>query len=108
VPDLIPAYEEAGFEVRHIPMVDQKAASRAAIEEGIAFIDAGLAESKGVLVHCVGGLGRSGMAVAAYLKTRGLESEEAIEAVRKVRGRRAIETEVQEEMVRAFVPSVKG
>ena len=56
-----------------------------------------------VLVHCVGGLGRTGTIVAAYLKKyHKLSSQGAIEMVRKSRSPRAIETKVQEDMVRNF------
>jgi protein-tyrosine phosphatase len=104
VEDLIPIYEAAGFAVRHIPMVDQKAASMNAVRDAVQFIGAGLDADERVLIHCVGGLGRSGMVAACHLKTLGVASDDAIEAVRSSRSRRAIETAVQEELVREFTP----
>jgi protein-tyrosine phosphatase len=67
--------------------------------------DNGLNSGDRVLVHCVGGLGRSGMAAAAYLRTRGAAVDEAIEAVRAARSQRALETAVQEEFIQEFPPT---
>ena len=58
-----------------------------------------LQKEEKVLLHCVGGLGRSGLVAASYLKYKGLKSDEAIAAVRKTRGPRAVESKIQEEFV---------
>jgi len=45
-----------------------------------------LSEKEGNLVHCVGGIGRTGTILASYLiLTEGLEVESAIDEVRLVR-----------------------
>lgn len=53
----------------------------------------------GVVVHCRGGLGRTGLVVARLLVELGLEPEEAISQVRAVRPG-AVETWEQEEYIR--------
>lgn len=53
-----------------------------------------------VLIHCWGGLGRSGMVAARLLTERGEAASNAIKRVRQVRPG-AIETEAQEQWVRA-------
>lgn len=53
----------------------------------------------GVVVHCRGGLGRTGLVVARLLVELGLEPEEAISRVRTVRPG-AVETWEQEEYIR--------
>ena len=54
-------------------------------------------------MHCVGGLGRSGMVAACYLKrAAGLDGRAAIEAVRDARSNRAIETVEQEGFVEGY------
>ncbi|HMU75943.1 MAG TPA: protein-tyrosine-phosphatase, partial [Elusimicrobiota bacterium] len=57
-----------------------------------------------VAVHCVGGLGRSGLVAACFLKSRGASTDEAIVEVRRVRSPRAVESAVQEQFVTNFHP----
>ena len=60
-----------------------------------------LRDGANVLVHCKGGLGRAGMIAARLLIELGMESQEAIAAVRKVRPG-AIETRSQLDRVRSW------
>ncbi len=102
VHDLLSAYRDVGFDVLHIPLVDQKATSPEEMTRTVRWIDERVAEGQTVLVHCVGGLGRSGMAAACWLKKRGASSSDALVTVRNARGPRAVETRVQEDFVRTF------
>lgn len=72
-----------------------------------ADIHAALDNSGRILVHCRGGLGRSGTLAAMMLIERGMEAERAI---RQVRERRtgAIETVGQERFLRAPVCKVRA
>lgn len=54
-----------------------------------------------LLVHCKGGLGRTGVVAAMLLVGRGVDVEEAIGAVRAARPG-AIENEAQENYVRGL------
>jgi protein-tyrosine phosphatase len=56
-----------------------------------------------VLVHCKGGLGRAGMIAARLLVELGMDPEEAIHSVRRVR-KGAIETQAQLRVVRQAKP----
>lgn len=56
-----------------------------------------------VLVHCKGGLGRAGMIAARLLVELGMDPEEAIRSVRRVR-KGAIETPSQLALVRRTLP----
>ncbi|HWR10770.1 MAG TPA: hypothetical protein VN445_03010 [Rectinemataceae bacterium] len=56
-----------------------------------------------VCVHCMGGLGRTGLVAARLLVEFGMRPEEAILAVRGARPG-SIETAAQEEYVRALLP----
>ena len=99
VGDLTEKYNEMNFNVHRLPIMDQLVCSSDEIREMVSFIDKQVEEGKKVMIHCVGGLGRSGMVAAAYLKYKGLNYAEAINTVRKFRGPRAIESKVQEEFV---------
>lgn len=102
VPNLLEAYQEKGFERLYLPVVDQKVCSSEDMEKARIWMEEQIALHRNVLVHCVGGLGRSGFAVASFLKARGLSAEEAISTVREHRSPRAVETRIQENFVRSF------
>lgn len=99
---------EIGTEVRrrhmewhHVPIVDVSvpdAAFEAAWPALSARLRSLLARGARVLVHCRGGLGRSGMLVARLLAEDGMDARAAIDAVRTVRPG-AIETPAQERWV---------
>lgn len=58
-----------------------------------------------IVLHCMGGLGRTGIVAARLLVESGTPPEQAIQAVRAAR-RHTIETVGQEEYVRACTPAV--
>jgi len=61
-----------------------------------------MSEGRGVCFHCYAGIGRTGMAIACALgKYLSIDSEQAIEAVRKCRA--SIESIAQEEFTRRFL-----
>ena len=59
-------------------------------------IDENLEKGANILIHCVGGLGRTGLVSACYLIHQGMSAQDAIDEVRSVRSKRAIESESQE------------
>ncbi|OHD10454.1 MAG: hypothetical protein A2Y41_10995 [Spirochaetes bacterium GWB1_36_13] len=100
VPDLKKQYAEKGFEVYYFPILDQGITEKVLTHSLFDWIENALENKKNILIHCVGGLGRSGMIAAAFLKNRfGFSPEEAISTVRKTRGERAVETRSQEQFV---------
>lgn len=103
VDDLIEEYSENGFEVKRLPIMDQLVSSEQEMRNLITFIDEQIIAGKKIMVHCVGGLGRSGMAAASYLKYKGLSAEKAIEVIRDARGPRAVESKIQEEFVENII-----
>jgi len=102
VGSLLEAYARQGFETLHLPVLDQKACSVEDMSAAVRWVDTAVQQGRSVLIHCVGGLGRSGMAAACYLRKRGATFEEALREVRRVRTSRAVETPAQEELVRGF------
>lgn len=107
--DLLRAYADLGLELHHLPIADQRACDLGSLMAAVRWMDGRLRRGQRVLVHCVGGLGRSGMAAAALLVARGAMPEDAIAEVRRARSPRAVETEVQERLVAAVpVGALRG
>lgn len=103
VPELKSAYAAAGFDTRYLPIADQTAPEASALGETLQWMESRIQKGERVLVHCAGGLGRSGLLAAAYLiEKRGMHSTAAIDLVRQARGMRAIETRRQEEFLHAL------
>ncbi|CAA9505370.1 MAG: ADP-ribosylglycohydrolase family protein [uncultured Rubrobacteraceae bacterium] len=103
VPGLPERTRQTGLEMVHFPIVDVSTPRKAQSDEYAALIDKILAllrAGKTVVVHCRGGLGRTGTVVASVLVALGRDPDDAIDAVRGVRSDRAVETPEQEEYVR--------
>ncbi|MCB1169401.1 MAG: dual specificity protein phosphatase family protein, partial [Leptospiraceae bacterium] len=102
VPALIQEYRSRGFQTLSFPILDQHAPSRAGLQEALQWLAEQRKEGRPVLIHCVGGLGRSGLVAAAYLMESGQDFDGAVEIVRRARSERAIETTEQMEFLRKF------
>ncbi|HLP12288.1 MAG TPA: isochorismatase family protein [Flavobacteriales bacterium] len=103
VPDLLNVYKEAGLNYRHVKVVDQGIPTGEEMKEVIGFMHEAVSKNQKVLVHCVGGIGRTGTAVACYLKQlHKLDTKKAIELVRTSRSPRAVESLEQEKFVESF------
>ena len=102
VDDLLDAYQQADFRIRHQPIFDQRVCSLQEMQELVIWLLKELEQGASIVLHCVGGLGRSGLVAACYLKTQGLNAEAAISEVRRARSSRAIESRIQEQFVQNF------
>ena len=103
VAGLLDVYRDAGLEVMHCAVKDQGIPTPEQAAEVLAFMKQATDAGKKILVHCVGGLGRTGLIAAAYLKTfASINGDEAMRRVRAVRSPRAIENADQEEFVRKY------
>jgi protein-tyrosine phosphatase/nicotinamidase-related amidase len=102
VEGLFEAYRQAGFAVLHLPILDQGVCTPDEMTGAVKWLDSSLSSGAKTMIHCVGGLGRSGLVAASYLKHKGMKAEDAILSVRTVRSQRALETTAQEEFVRSF------
>jgi len=78
---------EAGLEDYNEPVPDFHAPTQAQIDKIITYIDSHLENGIPVGVSCNAGIGRSGVVLACYLVHRGLTPKDALELIRKKRGR---------------------
>lgn len=90
----------AGWEWHNIPILDFAAPSLAQIEAFLALVSASV-PSKKVVVHCRGGIGRTGTMAAAYWIAKGLSCDDAIAHTRQRRPY-AVENRHQEAVLREF------
>jgi protein-tyrosine phosphatase/nicotinamidase-related amidase len=105
VPTLRAEAKERGIDVMQCPIRDQSVPSLAEAEALVRWILAGLDAKENVVVHCMGGLGRSGTIAGCVMVARGASADQAIAIVREARGPRAIEIAEQEKFVRDFAGS---
>jgi protein-tyrosine phosphatase len=99
---LFPALSGAGIEVVPFPIKDGWVPEDPpAVLELVRSIEQRLDRGVNVLVHCRSGLGRTGTISACMLVASGVAPDEAIASVRACRSG-AIESEAQEQFVRAF------
>lgn len=90
------AYKDAGLELISYPILDQGIPDSATLPNLLKAIDEELCRDGSVILHCVGGLGRSGTVAAAYLMDKfQLQAEQAIATVREHRSQRAVESKEQ-------------
>jgi protein-tyrosine phosphatase len=63
------AYDEAfgAGSVLHIPIADAGVPAAPALAQAVAFIDASVADQRRVVVHCMAGMGRTAIVLAAWL-----------------------------------------
>jgi len=99
---LADAAEETGISVLQLPIPDVSVpASMERCRATVAEMVTALAADKTVIVHCRGGLGRSGLVAACCLTACGAEPDVAIRCVREARPG-AVETKAQERFVARF------
>jgi protein-tyrosine phosphatase/nicotinamidase-related amidase len=102
VPGAVEAYQQRGFVVHRLPILDQAVSAFDEMQRAVVFVKEATEKGGTVVIHCVGGLGRSGIAAAAFLKESGLSAGEAIRIVREARSPRAVETAIQEQFVEDY------
>ena len=107
VPGLGERISELGIQWRHMPIEDMEAPGgefEVIWKEAVPEIIEGIQTGANVLIHCRGGLGRSGTVAAITLIEMGMSPEQATKVVREARPG-AIETNDQETYVRRYVRS---
>lgn len=93
--------EVANLLVFHEPLEDMEAPSQEQLDRCVSAILRANERNMGVAVHCGAGLGRTGVVLAAYFVTQGMNAAAAIARVRRLRPG-SVETEEQAESVELF------
>ena len=107
VPALISSYRDAGLSGINFPILDQHVPSMHALNDILDSMDQTIHRGGKVLLHCVGGLGRSGVVAACYLvKFCRMDAQSAIAQIRQYRSERAIENSMQEKFISDFAEKV--
>jgi atypical dual specificity phosphatase len=92
---------DAGLMVVHEPIEDMEAPTQEQLDRIISAIDRAQEKNMGVAVHCTAGLGRTGVVLACYLVAHGMNAENAIARIRRLRPG-SIETHEQVEAIETF------
>lgn len=93
--------DDAGLLVYHEPLEDMEAPAQDQIDRCVSAIVRANERKMGVAVHCGAGLGRTGVVVASYFVTRGLNAANAIARIRRLRPG-SIETDEQAAAVELY------
>lgn len=100
VPELKSRLSEKNISVMQSPITDYGLPSNEQMNSLLQWIHKRVKAHDNLLIHCVGGLGRSGTVMAVYAKAHlGKTGQEAIDYVREIRGSGAVETEEQQNFV---------
>jgi atypical dual specificity phosphatase len=93
--------EAAGFARLVLPVRDFHPPTQEQLDLAVEFVERAVARGGVCAVHCVGGFGRTGTVVAAWLVSRGRTAADAIAEVRRRRPG-SIETKEQEAAVAEY------
>lgn len=104
IEELVAGFEARGVRVLRLPFPDQGVPSLDLAKTAVTAALETASRGENVVIHCKGGLGRTGLIAACALAALGVDPESAMAAVRKAR-KDAIENGRQEDFVRAFAKS---
>ena len=103
VPTLLNRFEEMEMEIMHSPIVDYGLPTHEQMKTILKWLYKKVKSKENILIHCVGGYGRSGTVMAVYAKIYlGMSATDAIQYVRSIRGNEAVETAEQEKFVEEY------
>jgi ADP-ribosylglycohydrolase/protein-tyrosine phosphatase len=107
IPNLVERAEAHGLEVIRFPITDVSVPhDDKAVYELVQEIRARSEAGKNVVIHCEGGLGRTGTIAGCYLALFGHSSDEILRRLVTTRGQHCPETESQRTFIRQFAKRV--
>ena len=80
---------EEGFEVLHVPLVDEEAPDLEELERILEWLDEAIYLGKRVLIHCRFGVGRTGTLLYSYLLRRGWGQKRTKKLIKQLRSQPA-------------------
>ncbi len=97
------AVRARGMKFISFPIPDQEIPTSATeLAAALEAIEANLVAGKNALIHCRQGIGRSGMAAACLLVSKGLSPESAVARVSEARGLKVPETREQRQWIEQY------
>ncbi|XP_068195420.1 cyclin-dependent kinase inhibitor 3 [Antennarius striatus] len=104
VPSLLDVYQQSGFTVHHMPFPDGDVPELEQCCQILDELQASLKNNRRTVIHCYGGLGRSGLIAACLLLQLSvtLTPNKAMEILRQYRGGGAIQTVKQYNFLHEF------
>jgi hypothetical protein len=103
----VPAYAEQLGDLEYVRFAipDRGVPTHEQMTAILDYVDTSLAEGRTVYVHCLGGIGRTGMTVACHLIRGGATPKDALASIAEWRGDniRSPETDEQRRFVEAWV-----
>ncbi|XP_030627675.1 cyclin-dependent kinase inhibitor 3 [Chanos chanos] len=104
VPNLLDAYQQNGFGVHHLPFPDGGTPELPQCSQILEELQLSLENNRQTVIHCYGGLGRSGLIAACLLLqlSVSMTPTKAIDILRELRGSGAIQTVKQYNFLHEF------
>ncbi len=96
-----------GIDALHIPVKDFTAPTLEQMNVFVAAVRTRNADGQAVGIHCTAGLGRTGTMLAAYFVSEGMNAEEALAEIRRLRPG-SVETAAQEQAIAAYADSLRA
>jgi atypical dual specificity phosphatase len=76
---------EAGLMAIHVPVEDMEPPTQEQLDQCLTAIARANEQNIAVSVHCGAGMGRTGVVLACYFVTKGMDAQNAVAKVRRIR-----------------------